>query len=226
MNLRNMPETCGLHKHSLPCFILPSSTIKVGISKNSVTQAAFQLEAAWWDSGHWDGKGRLLVPHAFFLPKGSGNATVITKGDRTESQEAGSLKVSWATVLAVDCLLWDFLWCDMKEAHPCLNHHWLGFPLLLVVCIFLAVRITKWLKNNFIWQEAWQWASPVVIVVKNPPANAGEMRCVFDPWVRKIPWRGAWQPTPVFLPGESHGQRSLADYSPLSSKKLDVTEVI
>ena len=36
----------------------------------------------------------------------------------------------------------------------------------------------------------------------------------FDPWVRKVPWRGAWQPTPVFLPGESQGQRSLADYSP------------
>ena len=39
-------------------------------------------------------------------------------------------------------------------------------------------------------------------------------RCGFDPWVRKIPWRRAWQPTPVFLPGESHGQRSLAGYSP------------
>ena len=36
------------------------------------------------------------------------------------------------------------------------------------------------------------------------------MRHRFDPWVRKIPWRRAWQPTPVFLPGESHGQRSLA----------------
>ena len=35
----------------------------------------------------------------------------------------------------------------------------------------------------------------------------------FDPWVRKIPWRRARQPTPVFLPGESHGQRSLVDYS-------------
>ena len=39
-------------------------------------------------------------------------------------------------------------------------------------------------------------------------------RCRFDPWVRKIPWRRKWQPTPVFLPGESHGQRSLAGYSP------------
>ena len=34
-------------------------------------------------------------------------------------------------------------------------------------------------------------------------------RCRFDPWVRKIPWRRAWHPTPVFLPGESHGQRGL-----------------
>ena len=40
----------------------------------------------------------------------------------------------------------------------------------------------------------------------------------FDPWVWKIPWRRAWQPTPVFLPGESHGQRSLVGYSPEGCK--------
>ena len=39
-------------------------------------------------------------------------------------------------------------------------------------------------------------------------------RCGFDPWVRKMPWRRKWQPTPVFLPGKSQGQRSLAGYSP------------
>ena len=39
-------------------------------------------------------------------------------------------------------------------------------------------------------------------------------RRVFDPWVRKIPWRGKWQSIPVFLPGKSHGQRSLVGYSP------------
>ena len=38
--------------------------------------------------------------------------------------------------------------------------------------------------------------------------------CGYDPWVRKIPWRRAWQPTPIFLPRESHGQWSLADYNP------------
>ena len=42
----------------------------------------------------------------------------------------------------------------------------------------------------------------------------------FDPYVRKIPWRRAWQPTPVFLPGESHGQRRLSGYSPWGRKEL------
>ena len=46
----------------------------------------------------------------------------------------------------------------------------------------------------------------------------------FDPWVRKIPWRRAGQPTPVFLPGESHGQRSLVGYSPWGFKESDTTQ--
>ena len=47
----------------------------------------------------------------------------------------------------------------------------------------------------------------------------------FDPWIRKIPWRRKWQPTPVFLSGESHGQRSLAGYSPWGRTESDTTEV-
>ena len=43
-------------------------------------------------------------------------------------------------------------------------------------------------------------------------------------WVRKIPWSGKWQPTPVFLPGESHGQRGLVGYSPQGRKESDMTE--
>ena len=43
----------------------------------------------------------------------------------------------------------------------------------------------------------------------------------FDPWVRKIPWRRKWQPTTVFWPGKSHGQRSLAGSSPWGCKELD-----
>ena len=44
--------------------------------------------------------------------------------------------------------------------------------------------------------------------------------CGFNPWVRKIPWRRTWQPIPVFLPGESHGQRSLEGYSPLGGTRV------
>ena len=64
----------------------------------------------------------------------------------------------------------------------------------------------------------------LVLVVKNPPANAGDMRLRFAPWVEKIPWKRAWQPTPVFLPGESHGQWSLVGYSPQGREELKKTE--
>ena len=58
-------------------------------------------------------------------------------------------------------------------------------------------------------------------MVKNLPA-IGRPR--FDPWVRKSPWRREWLPTPVFLPGEFHRQRSLAGCSPWGRKELDMTE--
>ena len=61
---------------------------------------------------------------------------------------------------------------------------------------------------------------------KESACNTGSCRrCRFDPWVRKIPWRRAWQPTPVFLPGESHGQRSLVGYIPWGHKESGTTEV-
>ena len=51
-----------------------------------------------------------------------------------------------------------------------------------------------------------------------------DKRCGFSPWVWKILWRRKWQPTPIFLPGNSQGQRSLASYSPWGHKELDTTE--
>ena len=44
----------------------------------------------------------------------------------------------------------------------------------------------------------------------------------FNPWIKKIPWRREWQPTPVFLPGKPHGQRSLVGYSPWGCKESDL----
>ena len=48
----------------------------------------------------------------------------------------------------------------------------------------------------------------------------------FDSWVGKIPWSRKWQPTPLFLPGVFHGQRSLSAYSPWGPKELDMTELL
>ena len=50
-------------------------------------------------------------------------------------------------------------------------------------------------------------------------------RCKFDRLVGNIPWRRAWQPTPVFMPGESHGQRSLLGCILYGSRELETTEV-
>ena len=44
-----------------------------------------------------------------------------------------------------------------------------------------------------------------------------------DPWVEKIPWRTAWHPTPVLLPGKSHGQRSLVGCSPWGLEESDTS---
>ena len=60
----------------------------------------------------------------------------------------------------------------------------------------------------------------------NLPAVQETQRCRFDHWVRKIPWRRARQSTPVFLPGEFHGQRSLVGYSPWGGQDSDMTKVI
>ena len=54
--------------------------------------------------------------------------------------------------------------------------------------------------------------SQVVLMVKNPPDNEKMSEMQVPSLSRKIPWRRAWQPTPVFLPGESHGQKSRAGY--------------
>ena len=64
-------------------------------------------------------------------------------------------------------------------------------------------------------------ASLVAQMVKNLPAM---LEPQVGSWVEKIPWRREWLPTPVILPGESHGQRSLAGYSPSGLKELDTTE--
>ena len=65
-------------------------------------------------------------------------------------------------------------------------------------------------------EEFFLWGFPGGSVVKKSPAGAGVHG--FDPWAMKISWKRKWHPTPVFLPGKSHGQRSLAGCSPWGHK--------
>ena len=67
----------------------------------------------------------------------------------------------------------------------------------------------------------WWLSSLVAQIVKNLPAMRTPGFC---PWVGKIPQRRAWQPTPVLLPGKSHGRRSLIGCSPWGHEELDMTE--
>ena len=120
----------------------------------------------------------------------------------------------------------DLQWC----VNFCSTVKWFSYTYIL----FWAPLIAQLVKNlpamqetlvQFLDQEAppekgkishsSSWASLVAQTVKNPPAK---WRPGFDPWVGKFPWRRERLPTPVFLPGESHGQRSLEGYSPWGHK--------
>ena len=82
-----------------------------------------------------------------------------------------------------------------------------------------------WEGNQEIWDLVWDpFGFPSGSVVKNPPAMQETQEMQFNPWVGKIPWRRPWQPTQVFLPGESHGQRGLVGYSPVGHKESDTNE--
>ena len=100
------------------------------------------------------------------------------------------------------------------------------------MCIMIALKIYS--LNNFqvyntvlliILTMLCIGASQLALVVKNLSANEADMRQEFNLWVRKMPWRRKWQPTPVFLPGKSNGQRSLAVYSPWGCKASDMTQM-
>ena len=67
-------------------------------------------------------------------------------------------------------------------------------------------------------------ASLVTQTVKNLSAMQETQK--FSHWVRKILWRRKWLPTPIFLPGEFHGQRNLVGYSPWGCKESNTTRVI
>ena len=88
------------------------------------------------------------------------------------------------------------------------------------------------ISRRCLWSQGWHLAVRSEAFLRPGGASGEELtckcrrhkRCRFDPWVGKIPWRRTRQPTPVFLPGEPRGQRSLVGYSPRGCKELDRTE--
>ena len=81
----------------------------------------------------------------------------------------------------------------------------------------LIILLSKLLRDAY---ELLSWLSG-----KESPCQCRSCRrCGFSPWVGKMSWRTKWQPTPIFLPGKSHGQRSLVGYIPWGCKESDMTE--
>ena len=79
--------------------------------------------------------------------------------------------------------------------------------------------------NKYTLGYVTRWAFPGGTSGKEPTCQCRNLKgCGFDPCIWKIPWRRAWQPTPVFLPGEFHGYRSLAGYNPCRPKESDTSE--
>ena len=77
-------------------------------------------------------------------------------------------------------------------------------------------------SSKFSLWEGWEHLTFIKEIISSPSRSA-DIRYLGS-WVRKIPWRREWQPTPVFLPEEFHGQRSLVGYSPRCCKESDMTE--
>ena len=92
------------------------------------------------------------------------------------------------------------------------------------LCAFVLRWSYGYLSKNgyFLWLVM---EFVLIIILLLCGKNKRRKKSRFDLWVQKISWRRKWQPTPVFLPGESHGRRSMVGYSPWGRKKSDTTEL-
>ena len=99
--------------------------------------------------------------------------------------------------------------------------HGISRPLILTssITIILFGSYINFFLNSYIYSGTCGASGKEAVYQYRRLKNLG-----FDPWEGKIPWRRAWQPTLVFLPQKSHGQKSLAGYSSWGHKELDMTE--
>ena len=112
---------------------------------------------------------------------------------------------------------------------------------ILFPCMLLQSKVprlySRYLQIIYFSMYLYIYVNPKLLIYLSPLVTIGlpwwlrwQSVCLqcgrpgFNPWVRKILWRRKWQPTPVFLPGESQGRRSLVGYSPWGRKEMDTTE--
>ena len=106
----------------------------------------------------------------------------------------------------------NFMWSKMDES---LAPHSRHFGSIRNVLIFQRSIMIKESEIACLFSFFFSfWGFPGGTVVKNTPAKAGNTKDESSSLGQKIPWSRKWQPTPVFLPGKSHGQRCLLGYSP------------
>ena len=138
---------------------------------------------------------KYIVPFDFFFESGGCHYSLNYSISLTRT---GAFYRDWK-VLCIS------LWASGRRKTGCLGN------------VHLLILKYPWKKESHICLESFSLS-------KSFPGGASDKESAcqcrrrkrhgFNPWVRKIPWRRAWQPTSVFLPRESHGQRSLAGYSP------------
>ena len=109
-------------------------------------------------------------------------------------------------------------WWDFGGCSPAFTELLVSHVCSLSVLHPIANTLGSWCLE---WSDSWASGFPGGASGKETSCQC--CRCKrheSNPWIRKIPWRRAWQPTPVFLPGESYGQRSLPGYS-IGSQRVE-----
>ena len=129
----------------------------------------------------------------------------------------------WDAQIFDQTFLWVCLWRCFWMKLPSEYIDWVKqIALTKTVGLIQSIKV---LNQTKVWSPTVvKWASQWCSVKESTCQCRRCQRCWLDPWVGKILWRRAWQPTPVFLPGKFHGPRSLAVYSPRSHKESDMIE--
>ena len=107
---------------------------------------------------------------------------------------------------------WTYRWSHV-DSFSCMAHVWYGLD-HSGVCLYSELLSTRIPASPILRFPEWLGAKESTFQCR---------RCRFDPWVGKSPWRRKLQPIPVFMPGESHGEKSPAGYSPWGHKESDTT---